>query len=642
MHVFAWFTAGFLDLVYVLYVAGYEGCRADFNVLIVPLCLYPIIGVIFGAISWLFAVLLARGEQRANLQLGLFCWNLGLVFLVVVGLRINEIFLPAFWEPVSLAGNLGLILVALGIVGISRIVMARVSERKIRTSLAVLLFLVICVTSLLLTLTHEGSWYRFVPRDYPNVLLITLDTVRADHLGCYGYNRDTSPNLDQFARRNHLFTNCRTPMPLTSPAHATLFSGTMPHEHGVFTNLSAFPDDPSIPSITEELYENGYQTAGFPAAIHMGKQFGFDRGFLLYNQSTVLNGPSWLQGYYQFAIFAVLSRLGIIKETYLSRDSGQVNDAFLAWLDSNKYWVRARGYDNDHFFVWLHYFDAHAPYQPPEENWRRYDADYRGSVTGSQEELDAVNAHYDPSKPTSGPPEGFSVEDIENIRARYDGEIRCQDENLGDLFQGLKDRGLWDTTVIIIVSDHGEGLYDDGYVGHNFSLEEYEILTACAIKGPDITLPEDSQISLTDIRDYIRDVTGLGRVASHGFTTAPRGAASVFTRVKKQPEVSDNARSSMVYLRSHCWVEPPYKLVRMYGTEGEGVKYDLYNFEGDPSESIDIFDSTDKVSLMLRDHLNEWLIQNRADFPYLLERETALVGIDQATLEKLRSLGYIY
>ena len=614
-----WMMAGALDAIYVGWI-GYEGAERWIVFLGTAVGLYALIAVVVHLLGGIFhglGIRRRRTELEAAKEL---CWDVGILFLLMLGFRLNELYLPSIRDPASIAANLLLLVASLGLVMVGRLLVRRSGKHPVIVGLSIFLIALIVLASF--AQKHVGAVSDASGK--PNIILITLDTVRADHLGAYGYERDTSPNFDRFARENHLFTGCRTPAPLTSPAHASVFSGKMPHVHGVLTNISSYPEDPELPTIAAQLAQAGYRTVAFPAAVHMGREFDFDRGFQSFNQSTVLTRPDWLQNAYQLAPIAILSRLGIIRETYLVRDSRQVNRAFFNWLDLS---AREKG----PFFCWVHYFDAHAPYQPPEKYWRLYDPTYAGRVTGSQEECEEINSQVEETDHGRILPQGFSQADIDNMVARYDGEIRYQDESLGELFEKLKTAGIWDNTIIIAVSDHGEGMYDDGYFGHDHSLKEYEIRAACAIKGPDIVSPADRPLSLTDITSYIRFQGGVGADASR-----------LTESVETEPEPNDDPYASMVFLKSHCWIDPPFKLVRTYQGEGRGILYSLYDLRTDPRESIDLFDASDLRSQEMKNRLEDWLEQNSADFPSLLKRKSTLGDIDPATLEMLRSLGYIY
>jgi hypothetical protein len=136
----------------------------------------------------------------------------------------------------------------------------------------------------------------------------------------------------------------------------------------------------------------------------------------------------------------------------------------------------------------------------------------------------------------------------------------------------------------------------------------------------------------------MREITGLG-----GSPESPADLGSALTSPSDENrEMTDYQRVSMVYLKSHCWIQPPYKLVRSYGMEGQGVSYSLYDYIHDPAERINLFDPSGEPSISMRDSLKNWLDENHADFPDLIKMDTGLEGLDESTLEMLRSLGYIY
>ncbi len=615
-----WLTVALFDVFYILHI-GFEG-STNSGLLYTALTTYLILGLAMHVITRVAYSISLSSKPDRKPTIPELSWDFALILLLIPVFRVNETYLPSITDPVSIGWNIGMF------AGIAILILIlRPLFQRVWLVLVISLILpVIGISYGLVPLLNENK-PDVVLSSSPNIVLITLDTVRADHLGCYGYDLDTSPVLDQFAADNYTFTNCRTPMPLTAPAHASLFSGEMPHEHGVLTNISAYPDGDSFETIAGELYRNGYVTAGFPSAVHMGRQFNFDRGFSHYNTSTVLSGPSNFQSGFQVAPIAILSRLGLFDETHLARNSRQVNTAATGWLDAN---IPFSEENSRPLFVWLHYFDAHSPYQPPDEYWQTYDPDYSGSVTGSQEECDYINSILEKTNQGDSLPEGFTQEDIDNLIARYDGEIRYQDESLGELLDYLSSYDVYEDSVIIIVSDHGEGMYEDGYFGHNFTLEEYETRLACVIKGPGIVVSEDSMLSITDLTDYMRFAAGL----------IPADECRLTTDSVEEPD--DDPYTSMVFLKSHCWIEPPYKLVRTWQGEGSGIEYALFNYIIDPGETINLFDIDDELSIGMKERLQEWLESNRADFPELLENERTLRYIDPSTMEMLRSLGYIY
>lgn len=583
------------------------------------LAIYLLIGIVVGAIFLLLFFLLDRKGSLPRFSLS---WDVLLIFLIVIGFRVNDIFLPAFKSAKSIGWNFLILLVSFAFWFLWR----KLEGGKFRGQNFRAPLLIIFLASCAVLFAYDMVfWKIFESLNFgkrPDIVLITLDTVRADHLGCYGYSRNTSPNLDKFAKENFVSTSCRTPMPLTSPAHAALFSGKMPGELDVLSNISSYPEKKEYAPLAEKLSRKYYLTAAFPSAVHLSRDFNFDRGFLEYNESTVLNNTAWLQDIWDIAPVAIAARLGIIKQTYLVRDSKQVNYAVFQWLK------RIRSSQNP-FFVWIHYFDAHAPYQPPDNYWKQFDGDYQGTVTGSQEELNSINEQAEQDWQHGTMPKNFSQDDIDNLIARYDGEIAYLDENLGELLGKFQSLERANETVIIIVSDHGEGLYDNGYFGHNFTLREEEIRIVCIIKGPEIRCNSERPLCITDISNYVRYISEVDESKGR------------LTGLEEDAISESNPFTSMVFLREHCWIKPPYKLVRKHSVSG-GIKYSLYNLEEDPDEKIDLSAQMEELTQIMRYELQQWLKENNSDFPDLLKEQKNLKQIDPATLEMLRSLGYIY
>jgi arylsulfatase A-like enzyme len=592
---------------------------------------YGSIGLFSTLVAWFIYYPIRRRVHKEALLDTALPIDFVVMLFIAIGFRINEVFLPSIRDPKSIIVNIVIVLVA-GLIWYSLVrtgikVKAQFKQKELLKRMGMMLILYPVLSIVYPFLSTDDYWPK-AKLGAPNIVLVTLDTVRADHLGCYGYSRDTSPNIDDFADESTIFTSCRTPMPLTAPAHASLFTGEMPNVHGVFTNISKLPNNTlEHRTLAQDLSIKGYETAGFPSAVHMGRQFGFDKGFQTYNESTVMTGPVWLQSVYEIAPFAIAGRFGLFKQTYLARNSSQVNQAFEHWMSSTDKYKSAKP-----SFIWLHYFDAHAPYQPPDECWKQFDPDYKGNITGSQEELQAINDQIQTTDNGSKLPDGFTQADIDNLVARYDGEIFNLDKSFGQLIKTLKEqKSWWENTVVIIVSDHGEGLYDAGYFGHNFTLKEDEIRVSCIIKGPEIKYPESQPLNLTDISAYIRNVAGVDSVPGR-----------LTGGLDSQEKGNDDPFTSMVFLKSHAWTEEPYKLIRTRMGNGSGIEYSLYNFVDDSKEKTNIFDPDDPISQSMREKLQKWIEINNADFPALLKNEATREEIDPETLEMLRSLGYIY
>lgn len=256
----------------------------------------------------------------------------------------------------------------------------------------------------------------------PNLLLITLDTTRADHLPMYGYVRDTTPNLRRLAQRSRLFSAAWAPMATTLPSHTSLMTGAWPLEHGVLGNAEhggriALPTD-ALQPIAGLLRDAGYQTAAFVSATPVREGTGIERGF------EVFDDPE-----------------------RNVRHAKQTTTAAARWL---------REHGGEPFFLWVHYFDAHGPFEP-QQDADLYEADAALRSWMADRAIPEVafrtgGAELDPLAAHDG----------------YDAEIRYVDDHMQRLIDILDDEGWWEETIIVVVGDHGEGLgqHDIGGHGH--------------------------------------------------------------------------------------------------------------------------------------------------------------------------------
>ena len=300
----------------------------------------------------------------------------------------------------------------------------------------------------------------------PNVILVAMDTTRADHLGAYGYARDTSPNLDSFAREAVLFERCFSQSNETLTSFASAFTSRLPSDLAPLSyELFRVPDD--VHTLPGVLQLHDYQTGGFVAGGHMVSAFGHDRGFDVYQDR-------WHFGSFFHTV-----------------------PPALAWVDQRE---RERP-----FFLFVHGYDAHSPYAKPLYFEHLFDPDYEGladkileaptpiaiekvwhgrfyrQVTREQvshavgesqlnvlhTDLFSLLALLDPR---TGVP--LSPRDLEHVVAHYDGSIAYADVQLGLLMTELDERGLLESSVVIVMGDHGEDLFEHGHANHRISLHD--------------------------------------------------------------------------------------------------------------------------------------------------------------------------
>jgi arylsulfatase A-like enzyme len=272
-----------------------------------------------------------------------------------------------------------------------------------------------------LCLCIEGTTACRRPKLKPNVVLVTFDTTRADHIGHLGYERHTTPNLDLLAKQGLTYTRAYSTSSWTAPSHASIFTSLLPSQHGSHAMLGQAVDKinpirPSVPMLAELLKAAGFATAGFVGAPYVSSIFGFARGFDVYDDQ-------W-EGSHR-----------------VSRD---VNEKALAWLNDEAI---------EPFFLFVHYYDPHAPYNPDPELTYPFSSPSQDDLMRYREFLPDEYKRQKRAQPID---EKF----VAGIIDLYDQEIYATDYSFGQLAAKLREIGAWDKTLLIVTSDHGEDFGD--------------------------------------------------------------------------------------------------------------------------------------------------------------------------------------
>lgn len=391
-----------------------------------------------------------------------------------------------------------------------------------------------------------------------NVLLITLDTTRADRIGSYGYADAKTPNLDFLAQSGVRFASAYCPVPLTLPSHCSILTGIYPMDHQVHNNGS-YSLDGSHETLAETLKAQGLKTSAFVASFSVDSRFGLDQGFDVYDDIFMEGSP--------------------FKALNSERKAEPVYQAFSHWLDS---------IGGDQFFSWVHFFDPHLPYDPPSP----YKEDFS-------------------SRP-------------------YDGEIAYMDHYVGEIVSRLDEKGLLDSTLIVIAGDHGEGLGDKSESGHGIFLYDPTVRVPLILFARGY-LPRgmvvESRVRLVDILPTVLDLLGL---------QPPQGirGKSLVPFIEGVEKEDREAYLESFYPRENFgWSEltglisGPWKYIA-------APKPELYNLEDDPAEENNLFEARPKISSELKDGLDSLIKSAVGEGSGGRE----LTAQEQ---ERLRSLGYI-
>ncbi len=422
-----------------------------------------------------------------------------------------------------------------------------------------------------------------------NLIVVSLDTLRPDRLGCYGYDRPTSPNLDRFAAGGLRFDRAHSTSPWTKPSHASLFTGLYPHRNGVVG--FEYPLADGVVHLAELLQRAGFQTAAVVSndvlAMH-----GLERGFEHFKLLPRGKGP----------------------------EPTRVTASALEWLAGRD---RARP-----FFAFVHYNDAHANYTSLPENEARFVRPYQGQANGHVGQLFAhVMGRLQ-----------LSPEDARHIGDLYDAAICQLDGELGPLFARLESEGLLADTLVVVTSDHGEEFLDHGGMHHGHTQFEEMVRVPLLVRGPGVRAGTASAVpvSLVDLMPTFLDFLGLaippgldGR-SLLALCTAPESAlaerALFFEADCAVPKLEE--RGILHPGESRAITRGRFKL----HLELDSGEARLYDVAADPGETRDVRAEHPDEARALEAELREFL--------RLGERSTEKRGLTEEDLSRLRELGY--
>jgi len=511
-----------------------------------------------------------------------------------------------------------------------------------------LIFSFLLSLGILTKIKRELLW-RDIKSDKLNVIVILLDAVRSDHLGCYGYERETTPNIDRLAAKGVIFENAYATASHTLESVPSIFTSTYPSTHNVGTFSSGFPK--KILLLPEIFKSRGYKTALFGNTV-ISEKFGYHRGIDHYFgpkmepmkeiiKHSILIDFMTKQSAKKISVLRLLAKKTIdfsnglqeLQDSSTSYDPDQTEQTFFDpdYITHNmKTWISDN--HNHPFFIYAHYWGAHDPYDPPEPYDRLFDPDFPGTPI---------------TLPPGGPLLFFPFvkgskmpkRHLENMIAQYDGEIFYHDKSLGLLFDHLKALGVDKKTIILITADHGEEFYEhNGYFhGHSLFEETIHVPLIFYVPGIDPMLNRINElVSLVDIFPTLLSLTGIsadikipydieGMDLSPTFITknhfVPR--EFIFSELHKG---ADNSAS--------CIRTKKYKaIMKKFGNEEERMLFDL---DTDPFERKNIYEEEKELG---DEFFNKIISLVREAVEKSFEPET--VVMDEKLKEKLRSLGYI-
>ena len=308
-------------------------------------------------------------------------------------------------------------------------------------------------------------------RPQTNVILISIDTLRPDRLGCYGYERETSPAIDGLAAEGVLFEDVTSSCPWTLPAHATMLTGLYPSRHGVKNHENRLP--PTIPTLATRFAEEGYATLAVVNSHNFDERYGLQQGFERYEYLSEWPADG-------------------VKSHILNRGE-EIAHLARTWLDEG---------DDRPFFLFLHFFDVHSGYTPEPAYRDLFAGEYSGPVDGSTGMMVALRS----KKIVLGDADQRHLNDL------YDGEIRQFDDILAGLVKFIDESGLGEETLFVVTADHGEEFFEHGSVLHGRTFYQEVIAVPLIVRGPGVPrgVRVGDPVSSVDVAPTILAYAGLG------------------------------------------------------------------------------------------------------------------------------------
>jgi arylsulfatase A-like enzyme/Flp pilus assembly protein TadD len=392
----------------------------------------------------------------------------------------------------------------------------------------------------------------------PNVVLVTIDTLRADHVGAYGHADGETPTIDRLAREGVLALDAVVQVPQTRPSHASIFTGRYPYEHGIRDNYSK-PLAPGTPTIASVLRGQGWDTAAFIGAYPVSRPSGLDQGFAVYDDPFAAGDDT-------------------TRQARTERRAKEVVDRALAWLEKPR---------PGPFFAWVHLFDPHAPYEAPEPYRKRHAA------------------------------------------SPYDGEVAYADAQLGRIVSWLDSRGLRGRTLLVVTSDHGEGLGEHGEDEHMLFVYDSTLRVPLVLSWPG-RLPAGArvrgQFRSVDLLPTLLDIAGIPSPPTSGASRAP--ALQAGGRIPANESYAES-----LYAQLHFGYAP------LRALRGDGWKLidvprpELYRISVDPLETRNLVDERSPVASAMRANLRR--------FDREQDSVPEMPPVDEAAAERLAALGYV-
>jgi len=461
------------------------------------------------------------------------------------------------------------------------------------------------------------------------VLLVSIDTLRADHLGLYGYPRFTSPTLDMLGAEGAVFEDASATAPWTLPSHTTMLTGLTPRTHQVVTFSTSL--DPETPTLAGRLREQGWKTG---AAVSTGwlrrERYNVTKDFEHY---IYVETKPWRRA-----------------------PSTWITDRAIEWISESE--------DDQPIFLFLHYFDVHGDYVSEPEYEAMFVGPYEGPADGTSwqllmsylepEYIELCKKDFDQEKCGFGKGDGekliddefvrpeFDTRDIAHLVDLYDAGIRQMDTEIGRLLAFLRKSGLTDETLLVVTSDHGEEFHEHGRLDHFLSTHQEVLRVPLLMRGPGIPagLRVDAPVSLVDLVPTLLELSGAPTAPeTEGRSLVPLLEGSDDDAFRARALFGE-APGGLTYENITPGIFPVIRSVRRDNWklvhDSKKAAYALYDLATDPLETIDRSEEKSALAAALAEELGR-----RYDGFTPGALENANIELTPEEIEELRALGYV-
>lgn len=547
---------------------------------------------------WLVKTLLSGIYQKYKFRINIFliflCW--GVVF-VSVGWAINHYWIPyEKFHPISLLADVVILVFSILFVWVLWKILKKVQWKKRFNNLCEKKYLPAAAVSLvvlLLLLNITAFIYtKIPPAKGPNVVFIIIDALRQDHLGCYGYHRDTSPGIDEMVRQGVIFNHAYSSSPWTKPSVASLFTSLHPNNHRVLNHYNILPE-PTL-TIAEVLKNQGYRTYFLNAGnIGIGKRFNFHQGFDYYFNKRI--------------------------------DAARLTDNFLSLLPKLR---------NKRFFAYIHYMDTHLPYNKNIYN----ELFVKNKPIEPQFEPGTINHNIVKNLDVS---RRLSPADKQYLESLYDGQIRFIDENIKRIISTLRNNNVLENTLVVITSDHGEEFWDHNNFEHGHTMYNELLEVPLIILGNQLKpLKPDTPVRLIDLLPTVIEILEIN---DNNYHLKGTGFLNLLEGKKEVPGRPIFAMGTLYGDEKYCLIKDNRKIILNTGNK-KGKKnlvgsrnksqLEFYDMAKDPLETKNLTKAQPKNAARLKNLLDKFMMEQSA---FKSKRTT----LDKKTKEQLKSLGYL-